>query len=274
MFKPRGRFRVRMRQRKQPKTRSRLPFQKVFVISLTVFMVLTILGLWIVNNGIQPTLTSIAQARTENIATKIINASVNKQLEQKYNSEEFLDQTFDNNGNRVSAMIDAGAILEVASTATLRAQNMLKTAEEGHLPDITLPEGVEIKREQDSTVGIVYYIPLGMATGNALLSNLGPRVPVRFHIVGNVESSILQKTEPIPINNALMEIKLRLSAEINVVVPFETEPKEITTDFPLFSATLWGDVPYYYGGGNASGNGNDVSPMIPLPKDGKWREIN
>lgn len=237
------------------------------MISVFIFLIFTLWGLWLVNRGIEPTLMAIAKAKVENIGTKIINASINKQISEDYNARELVELIPTENGYPV-AMIDSGGIIEVASTATLRAQNMLEKAENGQLPDITLPEGVEIKRQDDSTVGIVYYIPLGMATGNALLSNLGPRVPVRFHVVGNIESTTLQKTEQIGINQVHMMVKLTLSAEVRVVVPFETDSHQIKTSYVLVDMTIPGPVPLYYGGG-----GNDAGMMLPLPKDGKWHKI-
>ena len=47
----------------------------------------------------------------------------------------------------------------------------------------------------------IYYIPLGVVTGNCILSNFGPKVPVKMSVIGNVDSDLKTKLEDSGINN-------------------------------------------------------------------------
>jgi sporulation protein YunB len=254
MFKRRGRF------RKRRKNYRRLPFRHVLVVSFVIFSLLTVVGLWLVNKGIEPTLRAIGETKIENVSTTIINAAINKQIKEEYDSEQFVTKTFNESGDVASATVNSAYINEVATLSTLRANKMLEYAEEGQFENIVLPEDVTIERRPNSTVGMVYYIPLGLATNNPLLSNLGPNIPVRFHIVGNIKSDIKRNVENIGINNTHIGINLNISAEIRVTVPFQTEPKQIQTTYTMVDEVIPHDVPLYYSEGGGEGE-----PGIMLP---------
>ena len=36
-------------------------------------------------------------------------------------------------------------------------------------------------------------IPLGQVTGNSILGNLGPKIPVRFNLIGDALTDVKQK---------------------------------------------------------------------------------
>ena len=47
---------------------------------------------------------------------------------------------------------------------------------------------------------------MGIITNNALLSNLGPKVPVKINLVGNVISNVGTKVENYGINSIMVEV--------------------------------------------------------------------
>src|SRR5699024_6022680 len=75
----------------------------------------------------------------------------------------------------------------------------------------------------------VVEIPIGQATGNTILANLGPKIPVHFEIVGSLRSDVVHEVKEFGVNGALFEIYIPVDVNIRIVVPFTTETAEVST---------------------------------------------
>lgn len=263
MFKPRGRTRFpRLRQ----KLRRPLGFRQMFVISFMIFMGLTVWGLFIINAGIRPTLMAYANTKTQNVATKVINVAVNKQLKEMNQKIDFVTFEKDDNGQITGVVVNTENVNMVATTVTTQVQNYLKMLENGKLEEHLNADGIQIQADQKGP--LITTVPLGLATKNSLLSNLGPQVPVRFQVIGNVESQLKDQKKQVGINWINVLVYVHLKVHIRVIIPFATKPKTVEANVPLVNVTVPGDVPLYYGGnGGSKTSGN--SPAIVLPSNKK-----
>ena len=68
--------------------------------------------------------------------------------------------------------------------------------------------------------GIIYEIPMGLVSSNVFLSNLGPKVPLKLFLVGDVTSNITSKVTEYGINNALLEIGVNVEVTTKINLPF------------------------------------------------------
>ena len=57
--------------------------------------------------------------------------------------------------------------------------------------------------------GIIYEIPFGVVFNNSLLANMGPSIPVRLQLSGNINSYLKTKCKKLWYNNALIEISIQ-----------------------------------------------------------------
>ena len=256
MFKPKGR-----RPRKQ------IPFRHVFVITFVSFIAMTIWGLWIINIGIKPTLMAIAETRAKQIATYAVNIAVGKkeirEMEQEMNqsgangANKLFIPHYDNNNNVDLITYNTVAMNQLNNRIVNDVSEYLRLIEEGKTP-ISNPTLGEVKAD-DSQLGLVDKIPLGQATNNVLLSNLGPNIPVKFQDVSNITTNTEHKIQPIPINNVYVQIFIRVTVQVKIVIPFEVKTVSVTSDIPVAEQIMRGDVPIYWGGSSNS------SPSIVLP---------
>lgn len=261
MFKPRGRARFpRLRQ----KMRRPLGFRHMLVISFMIFMGLTVWGLIIINAGIRPTLMAYANTKTENVATKVINVAVNKQLKEMNQGIEFVKFEKDNNGQITGVVINTENVNMVATTVTTQVQNYLKMLENGKLEEHLNSEGIQIQADQKGP--LITTVPLGLATKNSLLSNLGPQVPVRFQVIGNVDSTLKDEKKQVGINWINVQVYVHLRVHVRVIIPFATKPKTVQANVPLVNVTVPGDVPLYYGGNGSNNGGNSPALVLPSKK--------
>jgi sporulation protein YunB len=252
-----------MNMAKRRRKRGPLPFQYVFLATFIIFTLFTFQGLWIINKGIKPTLINIAETKTKQFATMAIQAAVNKRINDDLDSEQIVTIEKDDQGNIASIGWNSKVVNRVLRQSTERVQLYLQNIEAGTVPPPGTPPGVEIEMEDGSIAGspIIEYIPLGEATNNVLLANLGPKVPVRFNIIGNVKSDVVKKISEFGINNSMIEISVHMDVNMRVVIPFATETVSVSTDIPIDVRVINGEVPYFYNGGG----GGDMTPSFEAP---------
>ncbi|GGJ89937.1 sporulation protein YunB [Lentibacillus kapialis] len=257
-------LRKRMVFRKRKISRSPPPVQHIVVITMIVFALMVFLSIMIIDKGIKPTLMDIAQTKTTEFATRGINTAV--RFAENYNYDDLLNITYDNEGKVATYNWNSSVVSEINRVATDRVEEYFRYMNSGEPPDyensLFEPEEFEDTTEnlpeKDPTV---VEIPLGQATGNTILANLGPKIPVNFEIVGNVRTNIVRDDEPLGLNGSWVSLYVEVEADVQIVVPFSTETKTVATEIYIDGGALMGDVPDFYGGGGSDG------PSISVPKD-------
>ncbi|MEK3807297.1 sporulation protein YunB [Bacillus sp. FSL H8-0547] len=247
------------RFRSRPHKKGPLPFRYVFLLSLVFFILSTAAGLWIVNKGIEPTLMTVAETETKRIATLVIQNAINKDIKEDVDAEEMFVVDTDEKGNVTTIDFNAKFVRSVLAKTTDKIQANLREASKGNIDALELPEGELLTKDKQGE-GIIYSIPLGQATNNALIGNLGPKVPVRFYVVGEVQTDVKETIQQYGINNALIEIAVEIEVNVEVVIPFSTRTATVRNNIPIAIKAVQGQVPSYYNGG-----GGSSPPALDVP---------
>lgn len=221
-------------------------------ILLTMVMVLfsVIILINYINKKFTPLLLEIAELEVSKFSTIVVNKAIAQVLEDKINTDELFETIVNENGEIQSIDFNPIIVNQVLNVATSVVQNNLKLLEEGNLDtigiyDMDLPED----RIEKLKEGIITTIPMGAVTNNSILSNLGPQVPIRLHYVGDVTSNITTEITQYGINNALVEIGVKLEITSQIILPFTTEKTVLECVIPLAIKMIQGSVPNYYGSG-------------------------
>ncbi|BBW97423.1 sporulation protein YunB [Geobacillus subterraneus] len=238
--------------------RGPLPFRYVLLLTFVFFMFSMAASLWIVNRSIKPVLMEIAETETKRIANLVINNAIEQQF-QKDNPEfqRLVTVRQDESGKIVSVDFDTAVMNRILSETDDHVMASLKAATEGRIERLVLPE---VESGAGDSRGIIYSIPLGQVTNNALLANLGPRIPVQFQIVGNVNSEVTKQIHAYDINSFFIEIDIHIAVDIQVIIPFASKISTVTTDMPIVMRFIPGEVPQFYNKG-----GGSVGPSFELP---------
>jgi sporulation protein YunB len=234
-----------------------LPFRYVFLLTFVFFIFSTTAGLWIINKGLKPTLMSYAESQTRQIASLIINEAL---LER---SVVDINDVITKDTETSLTNFDTAKIYSMLRDTTRLILNNIKKAETGDLEDLQAISDFEIETVNTGNgEGIVYYVPLGQATNNALLGNLGPQIPVQFNLIGDMESNIETEVKEVGINNVYIEVLIKLKVNVQVIIPFATKVATLEQRVPIALGILEGDVPQFY---NSGGDGG--APALELPVD-------
>lgn len=253
-----------MMKRPKKKRRQLAPPQvrNVFIATCILFFVLIFFTIWIIDKGIRPPLMRIAEQKTIEFATRTINTAVKSTEDMQF--ENLVETNYDNNGNVAVLGWNSSNINEALRIATERAEYFLYGMNKGQTLDVDDPDlnpvdfgdSVGDLADKDPTV---VEIPIGQATGNTILANLGPKIPVHFEIIGSLESDIDHELKEFGVNAALFEIYIPVEVNVQIVIPFSTTVSEVSTRVFVDSRVIMGEVPEFFSG---SGEG----PSISIPK--------
>ncbi len=107
-------------------------------------------------------------------------------------------------------------------------------------------EQIEDGKDDKFKNGIIYEIPTGIIFNNALLANIGPKIPVRLHMLGDISSEIETNLKDYGINNAIIEVYVKVKVSIQVVLPFSSDKITSTERIPIALKLIQGEIPHYY----------------------------
>jgi sporulation protein YunB len=249
-----AKFRVR------PRKRGPLPFRYVLLLTFVFFLLSTALGVWLVNKGIEPALIRYAESKTKQIASQVINKAINKKTVEV---GDVIAVEPGQEGAQPSAGLKTEVINQKLSEITSEIQKNLNAAEKGDLASLEKLTDVDIEVETEREDGIVWNVPLGQATDMALLGNLGPKIPVRFHAIGEVRPDVKINPKPMGINNTWIDVSIHLEVSVQIITPFATKITRLEQNIPVGGKLIQGEVPQFYNNG-----GSGVTPSIQLPPNG------
>ena len=89
-------------------------------------------------------------------------------------------------------------------------------------------------------------IPLGLIFNNSLLKNFGPRLKVRVDMIGDVISQLETEVKPYGINNALVEVRVRIEAGVRVILPLTSKEIKVNNIIPISINIVNGKIPESY----------------------------
>lgn len=251
------RFRRYRYKRYRPRTKP-LPFRYVLLLSFAFFLISTMIGLYIVNTGIKPTLQAYARSKSINIATSVINQAIKEQIGEGLSLEDVTRIT--THENLTVLALETDKILRYGTDIAGSVIRHINSVEKGEdMSQIIIAEGEAENIKYTDGEGIVFEVPFGRITNNVLLGNLGPNIPIRFQAVGDIQYDTNIVRENHHINSTWYEIWLELKIGIQVIVPFSSDLTMVSQKVLLAAGEARGDIPLYYS------NGGYLTPSFIVP---------
>lgn len=217
-----------------------------FIILVLILVVISVFIIFYrINKKITPTLMSFAEMEANKLSTLIINLSIIKQ----FKDDNAIDQLFivQKNDNNEIQTIDfkTNLVNKYLTDLTKYIQAYYRYVENGEIEKIDASilsyyDVDALKR------GIIYQMPLGLALNNSLFSNLGPKVPVRLTLIGDIMSNLTTKITDYGINNALMEVSVHIEVTNQVVLPLLSKKLVTKIDVPIAIKIIQGKIPNSY----------------------------
>ena len=233
--------------------------KKIWFITLMLILFLGIQTYVYVERNLKPHLLSLASFRVKQVATETINSAITKRLANSVNFDNLVDWRMDENGDVSGLNLNYAQHLKIASETVEHVEELLQEISK-------MPE----------------HIPLGLAMGSTIFASHGPKIPIDFVPLGHAKVELQTRETDAGINMLLVEIYMKVHAEVMIYIPFATKPEVLTTDIPISYILIVGDVPMYYFNhkGQPAGIGNNVGipnialPNIPAAADAEPAQVN
>ncbi|SDJ62778.1 sporulation protein YunB [Salimicrobium halophilum] len=230
-----------------------IPLKKKIAGAFLFFFLVLGVSLYMINRGLTPTLLEIAETKTHQLARDAINEAVNEQIAEDLQFRDLVDIRENEQGHITYMGWNPVIVNRVLRNTTHRIQRYLRRMELGQLPlqDTSMEPEIDKDRDRDAAgeqPATLIEIPVGQATGQAVLANLGPKVPVELQMIGDVQSDFESKIKEYGINGAFFELSINITVQVETVIPFSTKKSKVETDIPIASSAIIGEVPEFFNG--------------------------
>lgn len=195
------------------------------------------------NRKITPNLLAIAEVSINKLNESILMQYRVSDVYKKVDLEEVIDITKNDRDEIIAVDFDLENAYEALSVITNYLQDRLE--DEDTRKDILKYYSEDLSSSLDS---IILSVPIGVASQDIYLANLGPRIPVKVNYMGYLATSVRIKLEDYGINNVLVSLYIDCSITNEFIVP--SIQKEINHNYSIIIASkiIQGTVPDYYGG--------------------------
>ena len=242
-----------MRKKRYRKQFGAPPTQLILLLTIVVFTLSVFMSIVVIDRGIKPILMEIAKEKTNELATRAINRAV--RFTEEYDFSDITNIVYDHNGKVAAYSPNSEALSEITRNATQRIEDFFHRLNRGEpiLYDeeeaFEYTEGVSERIHKDPTL---IEIPLGQVTGNTVLANLGPKIPINLEVIGTVRTNISREQVEFGINGVWISFYLNVEADVQVIIPFTSDVTTVTAQIYIDGGALMGEVPDFYGGGGPS----------------------
>lgn len=248
---------------KKIKLRSRKKMKPSTKITIIIILIIVFIYLFLNYCGkkVFPIIMQQAQIDCKKMAISIIKNSLNDDVLNTLDEDELFYIVKNNNGEVQTIDFNPVVVNKFLRETTSVVSENLKKIEKGDISNLSFldMEDFDVKKLRN---GVISEIPMGIISNNVLLSNLGPKIPVKINLVGNVVSSIETSTSNYGINNAIIEIYAKVEVTEEVIIPFRTDRIKVTNNIPIAIKVVQGTVPNYYSGGKLDSSSNILSLPI------------
>ena len=194
---------------------------------------------------------NFASNQAVNIATAAISEGVLRSEMSQRTPTDFI--TFSEVGN--NPLVNDMLINSYTAVISQEIVDIMQQIQQGNLSAL----GIDSFNQN----GVIFEVPWAAAFNLTLFHDVGPKIPVRAQMMGNVDTDLSIQIEPFGINNAVLRINLIITTNIQVALPFRSQIEPIQTTIGMFSTILQGDIPHFYW--NSSDGATSSPPPVVLP---------
>ena len=225
--------------------------KNLFILTLFLVLILVFFIFKIINKKLVPVYVDYATMEAKKIGSIIINRAVTEEIEKNLNYDDLL--IVDKNNNNEVIMIDFNPVVvnKILKDITNNIQNDFKKIQSGKINETMWEDGIKVDTKKK---GVIYEMPSGIVFNNVLLKNLGPKIPVKLSLEGDILTNINSHVSNYGINNALIEISVLVEVSEKVILPITTKEIKVKSSVPLFIKMIQGNVPDYLGGIDRNSN--------------------
>ena len=164
---------------------------------------------------------------------KAISFVINHSTDNFKNTDELYSLDIYNNEIKM-INYNPSKIVKLLDTITFNIENDLRAIENNQ------------SRFPEFSNGFYGEIPFGLIFNNILLNNIGPKIKLKFKFLGSIISEVETEVKPYGLNNAIIELRIKVTVNGRIILPFISEEVTISNVIPISINVVEGNVPSGY----------------------------
>lgn len=202
-------------------------------------------------NKLGPSLIECAENEVQRITTLVMNNCIHKYIELNKAQADILKITRNNHNEIELISYNTKKVNEMTTTITKMLEDDLNYMTKGDFDKININlNNISDAYYSKINDGIIFSVSFGSATGNSLLANIGPKIPLNLKIAEDTIANINTKVTEYGINNAMIEVFIKLEATTVIHMPFMSKKVKVENSIPITMEIIQGKIPSYYLGSN------------------------
>ena len=193
------------------------------IVTLFIIVLIIIFVLYFYSYKMMPLLIRYSKIKSKKIAIDIISKNVSDDVVKILDKEDLFLVERDNLGNIETVDYNSKVVNKILSDTSKRVVKNFQ----------------DLKSIND---GIIMKIPVGIISNNVFIQGLGPKIPVKIILDGNVLTSLDTKVKEYGVNSALIEVSVKIEANIDVIIPFKTSEIKVINNVPISLKIAKGNV--------------------------------
>ena len=221
---------------KQFKSSKNIKINYSFLIAIIIF-ILAMIIYFNISLKASPKLIDIASVKLNNYNNELIMKFITADVLTKNSLNDIIDLVKNNKDEIVAINYNMDLTYGIL-------KNVSESLEQGLNSNFSKYLNTESSNVEN---GIIMYYPLGIATNNVFINNLGPKVPVKISFLTSLVTGIKTDVSNYGINNVKMSIYVNVDVTNNIIVPLVS--KSVTNHYEVLLASkiVMGSVPSYMG---------------------------
>lgn len=231
------------------KKNSNIILKLIVIIIMGIFCAFLLVNYF--SKNINPFFMTYAEDEVTRFVSLVVNESINNDIIEEFDDDKIFEIVRNDEGEIQLISYNAKNVNILLNNFAVIIQENLKALEMGEFDTIESDYLSEYDKELLKQ-GIICEIPFGAFYNNNLISNVGPKIPVKFNLLGDVNTEIKTNVKEYGINNALLEVSIEISVNFRVNLPFVSNKINVTNTIPISMKIIQGNIPDFYTGGFTS----------------------
>lgn len=221
----------------------------LLAFSLVIFIIIIFIN---IGKNVTPKIQKYAEKEAKRISSIVIGKSITKEIMDSFEAEDLFITNKNADGTVSSIDFNPLIINKLLSEVSSSVKDYLHKLENGEIENLGLSDNSIFNVSQKQLKnGVIYEIPSGIIFDNGLLANIGPKIPVKLNFVGDIVTDVVTDITDYGINNAVVQIGIKVKVNELVVLPYDSNEITIETTIPVAIKLIQGTVPnYYFNGAN------------------------
>lgn len=217
-----------------------------FLALIFSLIISLILSLHFIGKRVTPYVEKYAIKQAKRLSTVVIEKSVTKEMLNDFSSNKIFVENKNNDGSVETIDFNTKKINEMLITVSSSVKKRLKDLEQGKIDNLEISDNelfnIDSKKLKN---GVIYEIPSGIIFNNSLLNNIGPKIPVKLSMLGDVVTDIDLSVNEYGINSVMIKVGVKVILNEQVILPFNSNQVKIETVIPIAMKLVQGNIPSY-----------------------------